>query len=30
LKSQEFKTAITRTVTSQLEKNINGGKNKGW
>lgn len=29
MKSQEFKTAITRVVTSQLEKNINGGKNKG-
>jgi len=29
IKSQEFKTSITRIVTSQLEKNINGGKSKG-
>jgi hypothetical protein len=29
MKSQEFKTSITRVVTSQLEKNMNGGKNKG-
>jgi hypothetical protein len=29
IKSQEFKTAITRIVSTQLEKNINGGKNKG-
>jgi hypothetical protein len=30
MKSQEFKTAITRVVTSQLEKNMNNGKNRGW
>jgi hypothetical protein len=30
MKSQEFKTSVTRVVTSQLEKNMNGGKNKGW
>lgn len=29
IKSQEFKSAITRIVSNQLEKNINGGKNKG-
>jgi hypothetical protein len=29
MKSQEFKTAITRVVTSQLEKNMNNGKNRG-
>lgn len=27
LKSQDFKTAITRVVQSQINKNINGGKN---
>jgi hypothetical protein len=29
MKSQEFKTSITRVVQSQLEKNNNGGKNGG-
>lgn len=29
MKSQEFRTSITRVVQSQLEKNNNGGKNKG-
>jgi len=29
IKSQEFKTSITRVVQAQLEKNNNGGKNKG-
>ena len=29
VKSQEFKSSITRIVTSQLEKNVNGGKHKG-
>ena len=28
MKSQEFRTSITRAVTSQLDKNINGGKTK--
>jgi hypothetical protein len=28
-KNPEFKSAITRAVTSQLEKNLNGGKNRG-
>jgi hypothetical protein len=29
IKSQEFRTSITRVVQSQLEKNNNGGKNSG-
>ena len=28
MKSQEFRTSVTRAVTSQLDKNINGGKTK--
>ena len=28
IKSQEFKASITRVVTSQLDKNVNGGKIK--
>lgn len=28
-KNQEFKTSITRIVQSQIEKQINGGKNRG-
>ena len=28
VKSQEFRASITRVVTSQLDKNVNGGKIK--